>query len=196
LVLALKIGYVSERHTLLIVFVACLFTAAALEPIGRNLLSVRNGPAWLLAALLAACLPAALRPLHENRIGHYHAGKFLASAAGPGETVVDPFSWALYYSGRTLYQVEADPSDAPVIYAVWENAKDNPHSRLPRRDDALNVAHDGWSEVVFQWPPDGTAYQAKVVVYKLDRASQNAVRAVAGGPVTPFLVRPGQRPEK
>jgi hypothetical protein len=195
-VLALKIGYVSERHTLLIVLVACMMTAAALEPIGRDLLPLRNGPAWLLAAVLATGLPAALRPLHENRIGHYHAGKFLAATAGPGDVVVDPFSWALFYSGRTLYHVTDDPPDAPVIYAVWENAKDNPHSRLPRRDDALNVARDGWSDVVFQWPPDGPPNQAKVTVYKLDRAAKDAVRAVAGGQATPFLVRPGPRPER
>jgi hypothetical protein len=103
--------------------------------------------------------------------------------------VIDPFCWAEFYSGRSLYHVPEDPPGATAIYAIVEDSKDKPHSRLPRYDAALNVAGDGWSEVVFSWPQDPAAGKAKVLVVKLDRTAQDAVRAVGGGAVSPFLVR-------
>jgi 4-amino-4-deoxy-L-arabinose transferase-like glycosyltransferase len=197
--LGLKIGYVSERHTLLVVLIVCYFAAVALEPVARSLAAVpkvgavmggRYGAAGVLAAVVASALPAALRPLHENRAGHYHAGKFLEATVMPDDLVVDPFSWALFYSGRSLNHIPPDPSGSRVYYAVWENTKDNPHSRLPRREDALNIARDGWSVVAFHWPTDVPPARAKVIVYKLDGGTQDVARAVASGLVTPILSRP------
>lgn len=189
--LGLKMGYVSERHTLLVVLVGCYFAAAALEPIARCLgaaVGTRAGTIGLVAAVVASALPATLKPLHENRVGHYYAGKFLATVVTDNDVVIDPFCWAEFYAGRSLNAVPPDPPDAAVVYAVVEYGKDNPHSRLPRHADAVNVANDGWSEVVFRHPEEGRPDRG-VMVVKLDRAAQDAVRAVGGGPVTPFLVR-------
>lgn len=205
IVLGLKIGYVSERHTLLLVFASVYLAMAALEPVGRAFTlprfqaccQGRLGAYMLLIGLIAGGIAGSLKPLHENRYGHYQTGKFLGRVATPEDTIVDPFSWALYYSGRAVYSVPPDPVDAPIVYAVWEHSKDNPHSRLPRRLDALNVAYDGWSELVFQWPEQVPPEQAKVLVYKLDRGSQDAVRAVNSTAITPYLVRPGvMRPDR
>ena len=70
-----------------------------------------------------------------------------------------------------------------------ENPSSSDTFRLPRRDLALNVARDGWSEVVFHWPPGVPPAEAKVLVYKLDGGAQDAVRAVGGGAITPYLTR-------
>jgi hypothetical protein len=188
--LGLKMGYVSERHTLLVVLITCYFAAASLKPIAQAVSGVPTlGATGLLLALVVSALPSTVRPLHENRAGHYHAGKFLESVAGPNDLIIDPFSWALFYSGKSLYFIPPDPPEARVVYAIWENTKDNPHSRLPRREDAMNVARDGWSQVVFHWPNDVPPKQARVLVYKLDGGTQDVARAVGGGLISPFLSR-------
>jgi hypothetical protein len=164
--LGLKIGYVSERHTLLIVLIVCYLAAASLEPIARTFASLplgRFGAVGLLAGLVASALPATLRPLHENRVGHYHAGKYLASVLTPDDAVVDPFSWAEFYSGRTLYYIPKDPEHAQVVYAVLENT-DNSHSRLPRLELAKSFVSP--DRVVYHWPDNGPVRGAKVIVYK------------------------------
>ena len=103
---------------------------------------------------------------------------------------MDPFNWALFYSGRSLNHIPTRPGRARVYYAVWENTKDNPHSRLPRREDAMNIARDGWSVVAYHWPTDVPADRARVIVYKLDSGTQDVARAIAGGVITPILARP------
>ena len=164
-VLGLKIGYVSGRHTLPVVVVGCLFAAAGIERVAVWCARpwVRTG---VLLALLASALPAAVKPPHEHRMGHYHAGKYLASVVDPAlDTVVDPFSWALFYAGLTLREVPADHEKPRFVYAVLEQSKDgNPHSRLPRLDLAKQIAAP--DRAVYHWPEDGPLAEAKVVVYR------------------------------
>lgn len=164
--LGLKIGYVSERHTLLIVLIVCHLAASVLGPVARVFAPSGGllGGVSLLVALVASALPPTLRPLHENRLGHYHAGKYLAGVLNADDAVVDPFSWAEFYSGRSLYSVPPDPEHAATVYAVLENSKDNPHSRLPRLDLAKQFASP--DRVAYYWPETGSAAVAKVVVYK------------------------------
>ncbi len=161
--------YVSERHTLLLVFIACLFTGGVLEPLAKMISPFQRGAQLLLFALVASALPSALKPLHENRAGHYYAGKFLENQIGPHDAVIDPFEWAHYYAGYSLYGMPADPSDAVLKtrWVVWEptaGTKENPHSRLPRLEAARLMINDGANPptLVFQWPED----HPKVVVYK------------------------------
>lgn len=166
--------YVSERHTLLIAYLACLFSGAALAPLAKMISPLpRGGAAALLMALIASALPAALKPLHANREGHYHAGRFLADKLGPGDALIDPFEWANYYSGRSLYGVPQDPPEHDLVarWVVWEptaGTKQNPHSRLPRLEVARNVVTDGANppQLVYHWPESMPPEQAKVVVYR------------------------------
>jgi hypothetical protein len=178
--LAAKTGYVSERHTVLLVAVGCVFAGAALEPAAAALASLprvgrfwagRYAPAGLLVMLAATALPATLRPLHANREGHKHVGRKLgelaAEHAARGEpiTVVDPFCWAEWYSGRTLYYVPQDQPAATVRYVVLDD-KNRPddHPRLPRLDVARQLAAAG--QVIYHWPEGVPAERAKVKLYK------------------------------
>lgn len=172
--------YVSERHTLLLVLLACLFAGAAIEPAARALASLPQlaglvGPCGVLAAVVLTAVPSALRPLHENRAGHLHAGKFLADKIGPDDAVIDPFCWAEWYAGRTLSSILPDPPEERLKarWVIWEptaGTRENPHSRLPRLDAARAVVNDGKNppRVMYHWPEDGPPELAKVVVYRQD----------------------------
>jgi Dolichyl-phosphate-mannose-protein mannosyltransferase len=172
--LALKIGYVSERHTVMIVLVLSLFAASGLESIwmawGRL---PRIGGRGLLVLIVAGSLPSAVKVPHESRAGHPHAGRYLAMHVGPQDAVIDPFCWAEWYAGRTLHAVPPDPVPPAARWVVMETGR-SPHSRLPRYRDALNVVTDGANpaKLVYWWPEDlpetEAREKAKVLVYRQD----------------------------
>ncbi len=172
--------YVSERHTMLVGVILCLFAAAMLEPLTAALARLpvvgrlwagRHAASWFLVAIVLSALPNALKSLHKNRVGHLHAGHFLAANAGPDDAVIDPFSWAQWHAGRTLYCIPKDPPEdnLKVRWAVVEHiTAENPHSRLPRLRAALDVVNDRVNPptVAYHWPEDVPPERAKVLVYK------------------------------
>lgn len=166
----IKMSYVSERHTILLVLVGCLFAAAALEPVAA-LLGGKVRPEWLLVGITLAALPVTLKPLHANREGFKHAGRWLAENVKDGDCLIDPFEWSQWYSGRSLYYVPPDPAPAPAVtYAVVDDrTRPDEHVRLPRLEAAMNVMADGRSKVVYHWPEDVPVDAAKVKVYQLVR---------------------------
>jgi hypothetical protein len=178
-------GYVSERHTVLIVMVGCLFAAAALQAVagwvrGRPGLG-RFTAAALLAGLVVSALASTLKPLHPHREGYKHAGRFLKqeldewrtrNEARPQELppgVYDPFEWSDWYSERTLYTKQL-PANPDLAYAVIDNTKNRPdaHERLPVLDQAKEIEKDGRAKLVYWWPEHGPPEKAAVHVYKLD----------------------------
>ena len=169
-------GYVSERHTLPVAFVGVLFAAGGLGVVARWLaarlpgVAVAPGFAFagLLVLLVATALPGALKPLHPNREGHRFAGLYLHEKLLDGDALVDPFEWALFYSGRTLHRIPADPENPPVRWAVLGHPGDVPHSRLPRWELARSIAANRDATVAYQWPPDAPLEKAQVVVYRLE----------------------------
>jgi hypothetical protein len=170
--LGIKAGYVSERHTLLLVMIGCVFAAAALEPLAE-LCRNRVRAEWVLVAITLAALPATLKPLHANREGFKHAGRWMAEHVTPADCVIDPFNWAEFYSGRSLYGVPADPNNPPYTYAVADDrTRPDQHGRLPRLDQAIDVMTNGNSRVVYQWPEDVPEAEAKVLVYRLPRTGK------------------------
>jgi len=167
--LGIKAGYVSERHTLLLVLIGCVFAAAALEPVAE-LCRNRVRAEWLLVGIALAALPATLKPLHANREGFKHAGRWMAENVTAADCVIDPFEWAQFYSGRSLYGVPADPEKPPFTYAVADDrTRPDQHGRLPRLDQAIDVMTNGNSRVVYHWPEDVPEAEAKVLVYRLPR---------------------------
>jgi 4-amino-4-deoxy-L-arabinose transferase-like glycosyltransferase len=173
---AVGAGYVAERHTLPVVFVGCLFYGAAVGPVAewfsglpgvRRALTRRSSLVLGVAAMMIACLPATLRPLHANRAGHVAAGRWLAGHAGAHDRIVDPFGWAQFYAGRGLDRVPAE-NDGSVVYAVIEEGKDRPHSKVWDYDYALAVARDG--KPVYQWPAAASPGATPVAVYRFERA--------------------------
>lgn len=176
--LAARVGYVSERHTVLLTLLACQLAAAGLPllaaAIGQLLprierLGVRVTAASLLVALVASSLPFALKPLHPQREGHKRAGQWLASRVTDDDALVDPYCWAEWYAGRTLYRTTWQPPISRNAYVILENdkVKSGPHSRLPVLPEAKALAAQAGSRIVYHWPEDVPQEQAVIYVYKL-----------------------------
>jgi Dolichyl-phosphate-mannose-protein mannosyltransferase len=170
--LAWKIGYVSQRHTLPEVLVTCVFAAASFPVLGASGVRWwRRGTPWSWGAvwavvLIAAALPRDFRSLHSERAGHKAAGKWLATQDRAIE-VVDPFGWAEWYAGRTLRTIpNPDPRKGLYVYAVFEPNSPSPHSRLGWYDTAKQLKEQPDSEPVFEYPPGVPKEKVKVAVYK------------------------------
>ena len=175
--------YIAEHHTLLLSVVGCVFAAAAMESVGgwlsrRSQPQLRTvgrfAPAVLLVGLAATALPTTLKPMHTQREGYKHAGRFLEPILrkhvedGEHFTLIDPFCWTEWYAWRTLYHVPADSENPVAIYAVVDDRnRPDDHERLPRLDDARKVVADGRAVVIYHWPENVDVKQAKVKVYKL-----------------------------
>ena len=65
--------------------------------------------ALLLAGLAVAALPKTLEPLHANRSGFRDAGAWIADHGHDWDAVVDPYSWAHYYSGSVFREDQSPP---------------------------------------------------------------------------------------
>jgi hypothetical protein len=176
LYLAARVGYVSERHTMLITLIGCVFAAAALPllatAVGQALpafdrLGVRVTAAGLLVCLTAGSLPFALKPLHANREGHKHAGRWLAEHMKENDALCDPFAWAEWYAGRTLYRTSWNPAPSRNTYVVVEPNAKSPHSRLPVMDEAKKLAEHPTQRVVYQWPEGAPKDKVQVQILKL-----------------------------
>lgn len=173
--LAVCLGYVSERHTVLIVMLACILAAAALEPLSRWLaalpgvgrLIVWPGmmPHLLLAVLVVVALPYTLKPLHPQRVGHKYAGLWLSLHLNEGDHLVDPLTWAEWYAGRTIYRTVEYKGRPAFTWVVIETGKTSPHSRLPQWEWAKELARRG--ERVYRWPEDAPEGAFAVEVYRI-----------------------------
>lgn len=158
-------GYLSERHTLALVFACCFPAAAALVWLGRRLLpTMRRGAVAAVAVVigLVAVWPALAKPLHHNRAGHKAAGKWLAESITDADGVQDPFNWAEFYAGRVDPRVTTDRPER--LFVILETST-NQHSRLPHMDAAKANAARG--ELVYHWPEHRPAAEAQVVVYSV-----------------------------
>ena len=189
---AVRMGYLSDRHTILILACGLLWTAAAVDGAGqvlaRFLASGRpalaakwwaDGRAWAVCLLLvAACAPLVrtLEPLHGDRVGFRAAGYWLRDHARPDETIFDPFGWAGYYAGRYFrpeadhYFREEDFPAGPWNYVVLEEGA-NKHSHLVTVTMAENLAHSAGREIHQFAAPRGKE-TAKIVIYEVQNAGQ------------------------
>jgi len=163
--MAAKIGYFSERHTLLFVFAACYPAAAAIVWLGR-----RYGTGvgcTVVAGLFAAAIPAIAKPLHANRAGHRAAGRWLAEHTTPADQIMDPFNWAEFYAcDRAPGLKQTVPPTSDRLFVVLEQT-DNQHSRLPVIPAAKTAALAG--EIVYYWPERKPREQAQVAVYEVSK---------------------------
>ncbi len=119
--LIFKVGYLADRHVLVIVMgslfwgVAAVFDlpqrlvaarpkneAPSIETTDRRLWRLCSAPSCsivLLSTLAVSGLPKTLQTLHPQRAGHRIAGEWLAAHARQGDMVEDPYYWAAYYAG-------------------------------------------------------------------------------------------------
>jgi hypothetical protein len=198
-ILAWKNGYVSERHILPLLYVGVFYAAAGMEAIPRiaSWFVNRSSPlahpavAWvLLAVLTGSCIPQLIKSQHRTREGHKYVGAWLKEQIDEDDTLIDPFEWAAFYSGRTLRSIPADPPPLAGRYrwAVIERG-DSPHSLLPRFAAAVAVASDTQNKatVAYHWPDIAEPQFAQVVVFRQEipvldeanwRSQQTVIEAV------------------
>jgi hypothetical protein len=175
LFLAFRHGYVSDRHVLPLVPVACLLAFRLLQEVPS---------CWTACAVViaATCVPPLTKSLHENRVGHKHAGRYLRQVLGSRDELYDPFEWESFYSGRTVEGQAKPVSDPAAIYAVLDDAKgDGAHPRLRHMPEAVQVSRDPRSELVFTWPVGATEAEAKVRVYRMGLTPLSPGGRGAGG---------------
>ncbi len=172
LYLAVRRGYVSERHTVVVALLACQFAAALLpvaaEWVGRVLPTVKPPVTTLtlMAVLVLSAVPFALKPPHRTREGHKEAGRWLAAHSDPADRIIDPYTWAEWYAGRTFDRAgDWTPDLPPTTYVVLETA--NPESPLPQLEWARVVAERPGATVEWHWPPAASPAEAKLRVVKV-----------------------------
>jgi hypothetical protein len=143
---AVVVGYLSDRHMVLIILCGLYWAVAATELLGRKcaLLLVRLRPSlaathgareeiWAMALLLSLCITPLFRtlePLHADRAGFREAGYWLAQHAEPSDSLEDPYSWSSYFAGRVFQEgtSEIPEQNQHLCYVVLERAKNNhPH---------------------------------------------------------------------
>jgi hypothetical protein len=167
------LGYVSDRHLILILLFGCYWAVAAIGEMIRRLatLPARVAPnfvplTWLrqrspystnllwpslaMLAVLAALLPKTLEPLHVNRNGFRHAGIFIGQRAKPWDEVLDPYSWSHYYAGKVFQEGHKAhrPEDAvPVKYVVLEmSGREACDPDQPRQHTRLPLVQEAMRE--------------------------------------------------
>jgi 4-amino-4-deoxy-L-arabinose transferase-like glycosyltransferase len=185
-------GYVSERHTLLVVLcltpwvvagilevprrIGIIGTAMGFSPTVTSWGGRERTVAWcLLVVLTAYGLPSTLRVLHASKQGFRDSGLWLATRADPADVIVDPFGWSEFYAGRTLsgpIPRPTTPGHTPCYYVVLDNLSPSPrHSELPLMPEARRLAEQG--VLVYHWPTSRPISEAVVRIF--------AVPASAGG---------------
>jgi hypothetical protein len=191
--LANVMGYLSDRHCLVILFCAMYWTAAGFQAAGewigrflrpylgewtrqrglwRQVLeerftSGRALAAMLLLATLAVALPKSVEPLHGNRAGLRQAGLWLNEHADACDQIVDPYCWSHYYAGCVFRENSTTcpaPGHTPVCYVVVEQSKSE-HPRLTGLEEAKTLAKEGHE--VFHWSGKQGKNKAEVIVYEV-----------------------------
>jgi hypothetical protein len=142
-----KMGYLSDRHLLLVILCGSYWAVAAVGVLGERLASGmrRINPAWaesrltdgqvwsvgLLLLLTASPLPRTLERLHAERAGFRTIGHWLAEHTLPGDFIEDPYCWANYYAGRVFVEGSTNlPAEQPRCYYVVLEESQNKHPHL------------------------------------------------------------------
>jgi 4-amino-4-deoxy-L-arabinose transferase-like glycosyltransferase len=163
-------GYLSDRHTVLILFCATFWTAAGLIQVGDWMASRIGvwklagdvGVAALLVPLVAAALVKTLEPLHTDRIPYREAGYWLSRNAAAEDEIDDPYCWASYYAGR-VFAEEDQPATGPrVCYVVVEQL---PGDRQPRISPKTPREKLREQQIKKSWPVKRGKAESQVVVY-------------------------------
>jgi hypothetical protein len=176
---AVVAGYLSDRHTLLLLTSCTPFGAAGMiligEAISRRWPRMTVAPMFVPAACVLACLPKTLEPLHENRAGFREAGEWLARHSHPTDPITDPLCWSHFYAGRVF--LEHTQWNVPTAgerreYVVIEEAG-NAHPRVPAFREAVEKAKKG--ECVKRWTVKRGKKRADVLIYAIPIAGEQGV---------------------
>jgi hypothetical protein len=173
------LGYLSGRHTLILVALSCPWAAAGTFVCARGI-AVKRGwsPGFSRRAGVAtACVVAMTlvgfqqRLTHPSRWGHWAAGRWLAAHLDPAEAVLDTRGWATFVSGCSGYDywhVRQALSDSRLSYIVvgideLEASSD--------RAKTLNAVLKLAGEPVEDFPAFHGLSEAAVRIYRFHRPS-------------------------
>jgi hypothetical protein len=178
--LAYVAGYISERHSMLIVMCTSFWAIAGLDVLARWVAARAAARGWsaapglrsalgpvLLSAFLVSSLPKTLEPLHANRAGYHAAGCWLAENAQSADRIVDPFEWVQFYAGRVLHPpAESQGGTPPGCLYVVVGGSEKLHDRLPLLPAAQELAAQGTR--VYHWPDGARPKKAEEVsIYRV-----------------------------
>jgi hypothetical protein len=195
--LAVVVGYMSDRHLLLLVMCGTYAAAAAEWELPARLRTWLTRQAWsggalspvphtaataalavlLLAGTIASALPKTLDTLHGNRAGHHAAGLWLAEHAAAADIIDDEHCWAHYYAGRVFLEMQATirpQGYQPVRYVVIgrrDHDITQTFNRLQPVSEEKLSAQGG--QIVYHWPAQGPVAEAAVVVYAVGLPRRN-----------------------
>jgi hypothetical protein len=186
--LAVRAGYMSDRHLMLLVMCGTVTAAAALwEAPARLWVWFRRQPwtdnplphtaatmalaALLFAGTLASAMPKTLDTLHANRAGHHAAGLWLAAHAADHDIINDEHCWAHYYAGHVFLenQVRPQPPQTPPVryIVVGKRDTDSPLAPTRQKPPSADQIRAAGGEVVFRWPEQVSDADASVLIYAI-----------------------------
>lgn len=175
--LAYRVRYISERHTLLLVLCGCVFSMATLflwaeslprwwqaGPLSRGLarlnrllepIRLRKAMEAAFVLAIAAGLTQTLKIPHQHRVGHKLAGLWLQQNMQPGDKLIDPYGWAAFYAGQFLPRGDHDASGEPAPtrrrFVIVDPADQDLHRRRTLDEELARIAP---AKVVFAWPEE------------------------------------------
>ena len=146
---AAKLGYVSDRHTLLLVLCGMYWAVAGLffigyrltettrrlltgsSPVNKKPMGAGIKPASILGVallimMIAPGLRKTLEPLHSNHDGFRATGEWLHDHIRAADIIEDPHRLASFYAGRELLDEPAPvpPEYKPTRYVVYSTGND------------------------------------------------------------------------
>jgi hypothetical protein len=206
--LAVVVGYLSDRHTQVLVLCGIYPAAAALLELPARLrgwleargwlgrlpalsrVLARSGPVvsvLLLLTMTGSGLPKTLHTLHARRAGYHAAGLWLREHAHLSDPILDRHAWAHFYAGRLFlegHSIPLDPRHRAVAYHVVGKLKDGTEPDWPWQDrfPCEKKLKKLGATVVYHWPPNRPIEAATVLVYRLglgtDAGAEEAQRGI------------------
>ncbi len=125
----LRMGYLSDRHMLMLVAASVPWAGAGVFVCARGI-SVTLGwghhhaqavSAAALTVLIASGVALQVKPAHPSRWGHWAAGRWLLAHAESSDAVLDTRGWAAFVSSRPSYDywhVRQAFTDSHLAYIV------------------------------------------------------------------------------
>jgi hypothetical protein len=171
------IGYLSDRHALLLLLTGSFWAVAGIDLLGVRVAQLLQrwrltptGSPWAsgprlaqltLMVLVGVTAAKSLERLHGDRGGFQDAGHWLASHARPNDEIDDPYAWSHFYAGRVFSEGDPAPPGGPgVCYVVVEESK-NRHSHLKQVEAVKAKAAHG--EEVQSW----AVPRGRVAIYRV-----------------------------
>ncbi len=176
---ALRMGYLSDRHTLTLVAASIPWAAAGTYICARRLAEKRQwnqrtarmlGGLALLALLIAGGY-LQTKTSHASRWGHWAAGRWLRENAGSSDAVLDTRGWAAFVSGKPSYDywhVRQALTDSHLTYVVVGTRE---LSAKSRRAATLRAVLAYAATPVIEFPERRHGSEGGVRIYRYRRPS-------------------------